>query len=492
MIHRWRTFLIATALFLVPMAAWALASPIGSVPDEPSHAIRAAAVVRGQLTPPPWEENTALGTAEVPRYIAHLHERTCYVFQPSTSAGCVIPVSGDPDELVTTGTSATANTPVYYALVGWPTLFLSGDVAIYAMRMVSALLCALALGIAVMQLSSLERSRWPLIGLVAAATPMVLYLAGAVNPNGLEAASSAGLFATLLAAFRSDAPARLTWERVGLVAILVALLANTRSIALLWVLVILAAALLLGERGVIVRLLRTRPAWVLIAGSAAIALVSALAYVLPKGYDPVLADVRVSPIAAFVSVLGRTFEFGAAFIGEFGWLDTPSPAYTALVWSAAIVALVLGAAVLSARVQRATAIGLLAVVLVGPAVIQAVIAPTVGIIWQGRYSLALFVVLMIGAGVALGDRFGDGLAQPARRILQSMLVLLAIGQVFSFVWVLRRYTVGAEGPVTTMLLSPEWQPPLGWIPLTLVLALAIAAATAFAWRLTTDRPAVTA
>src|SRR4051812_20391801 len=42
--RRWLTFLVAFVALLLPMVLWALASPIGSVPDEPSHAIRAAAV----------------------------------------------------------------------------------------------------------------------------------------------------------------------------------------------------------------------------------------------------------------------------------------------------------------------------------------------------------------------------------------------------------------------------------------------------------------
>ena len=46
---RWRTFGVAFLAIFLPMLLWALASPLMSVPDEPSHAIRAAAVVRGEV-----------------------------------------------------------------------------------------------------------------------------------------------------------------------------------------------------------------------------------------------------------------------------------------------------------------------------------------------------------------------------------------------------------------------------------------------------------
>ena len=44
-----RVWIVAFLAFFSLTAAWALASPLTAVPDEPSHMIKAAATVRGQL-----------------------------------------------------------------------------------------------------------------------------------------------------------------------------------------------------------------------------------------------------------------------------------------------------------------------------------------------------------------------------------------------------------------------------------------------------------
>lgn len=98
-VGRWRRFAVAFALLLVPMLLWALASPLGSVPDEPSHAIRAAAVVRGQIVTPPWAENSSLARSIVPRYVAHMIQLTCYAGRPEITPVCEFPLVGDPDSL---------------------------------------------------------------------------------------------------------------------------------------------------------------------------------------------------------------------------------------------------------------------------------------------------------------------------------------------------------------------------------------------------------
>ena len=49
--HAWLgSWPVLVVLFTLPGVAWALASPLFSAPDEPSHAIKAVALWSGQLT----------------------------------------------------------------------------------------------------------------------------------------------------------------------------------------------------------------------------------------------------------------------------------------------------------------------------------------------------------------------------------------------------------------------------------------------------------
>ena len=114
--------------------------------------------------------------AHVPAAIAHSHFRTCFAFEPNVSADCAVPFTGDPTEIVESGTSAGVNSPVYYAIVGLPSLFLTGDPALYGMRVVNAVLCAALLAVMIMQLRTLPSSRWAIVASTVAVTPMVLFL----------------------------------------------------------------------------------------------------------------------------------------------------------------------------------------------------------------------------------------------------------------------------------------------------------------------------
>ncbi|MDJ0324896.1 DUF2142 domain-containing protein [Cryobacterium sp. PH31-AA6] len=477
-------FVVAFAALLAPMLLWALASPLMSVPDEPSHAIRAAAVVRGQIASIPWEKNPALTRADVPKYVAHAHELTCYAFRPDISAGCMRPVQGNPIETVTTGTSAGLNSPVYYALVGLPTLVIQGTPALYAMRGVNAVLCAAALAIMIMQLLQLPRSRWVLLTTFVSVTPMVLYLGGSMNPNGLEIAAAGALFATLVVTARTRASRRILWERAALVAVSAGLLMSTRSIALLWVLIIIGVALLFADRRVVLDLLRSSAAWVAIAVSAIAGALTVLWYLTPSTFaEQPNAGVGTTPTVEFFTMFFRTLDFSDGLVGFFGWVDTPSPAFSVIVWSFAVVGALVAAVAWGSRRGRLAVLVLALVMVLVPALTQTILISTVGNIWQGRYMLAMFVCLMVVAGLAIDDSDqAPTVSIQLRRFTIAALVLVSTGQVFSFVSTLRRYVVSVNGDIEALFNTPQWQPPLGWIALMVLLALSVAAAAVLTYR----------
>jgi hypothetical protein len=471
--HRWRVFSIAFFVLLAPMLLWSLATPLGAVPDEPAHAIRAAAVVRGQITSGPWSQDPRLAEANVPNYVRHMGALTCYAFHPEISAGCMRPVTGDPNEIVSAGTSAAVNSPAYYAIVGLPTLVMHGTPALYAMRGVSAVLCAAALAIMIMMLLQLPRWRWALVATTVGVTPMVLFLCGAINPNGLEIASAGALLATLTVIFRLPSSGWILWERAALVVLSSGLLESTRSIALLWVLVTIVASLLLADMSIVRALLHKPATWVSLGLSAVISVVTVVWYAHPPQLAAqVFAGTNTNPAVAFVNMLIGTFDYSSGYVGLFGWVDTPSPLFSTIVWSAAIVALLVSVFIWGSRRGRFAVLGLSIVMVLVPPIAQALVISQMGYIWQGRYMLAMLVCLVVACGIAIDDTTGEALVLPLRRVLAIGLTLLVIGQIFSFWWALRRYVVSVNGGIRDMLVAAQWQPPLGWITLTVLLAIA--------------------
>ncbi|MGO4782157.1 DUF2142 domain-containing protein [Cryobacterium sp. W22_MBD10_FK3] len=466
------------------MLLWALASPMMSVPDEDMHAIRASAVAHGQFASVPWDQDPSLARAEVPRYVAHAHDLICYKFRPDISAGCVRPVQGNPTDIVVTGTSAGMNSPVYYAVVGLPTLVMDGTAALYAMRAMSAVLSAAALAVMIMQLMQLARFRWTMVATAVATTPMVLYLGGSINPNGVEVASAGALFATLVLTMSTPAPPRLLWERAALVVLSAGALLSTRSIALLWVLIIVGAALAFANSSVLAGLLRKPATWAAMGACAVFGGLTVAWYLgLATFVQRPIGSVDVSPTIEFFTMLLRTFDFSDGLIGFFGWVDTPSPSFSVVVFSFGIVAVLVAALAWGSRRGKIAVSCLALVMVLVPAITHAVLVSSLGSIWQGRYMLAIMMCLLVASGLAIDD--ADLKPQSSaglKRFVTILLVLLSIGHVFSFVSTLRRYMVTVYGGIEAMFTSPQWQPPLGWLVLTALFAAAVTVAAVLAYR----------
>ncbi|WP_350347316.1 DUF2142 domain-containing protein [Agromyces sp. G08B096] len=482
----WSVFGAVFALFSLLMGIWALASPLMAVPDEPAHAIRAAAVVRGQFIAGASPDQPWQAEVTVPRFVAHTGSLTCFAFDPTKSAACQTPLDGDQDELVPAPTSANVNSPAYYAIVGLPTLVLSGDVAIYAMRLVNAVLVAALMGFTAMALSMARWARWSLLAFAVSATPMLLFLGGSINPNAAEIASAMAVFAALVAVLTAPMSDRRLWALTAVTIGSVWMLVNTRSIALLWLVVVVSAALVLGRPGVVRRVLRRPAAWVALAASFAVSLAAFAWYTKPQidapaGSAPDYPLMGAPFFTGFQLMLEQTFDLFSGWVGIFGWLDTAAPGWAQGVWAILLTTPVLGAIAFGSGRARIATILLVAAAFLIPPIAQGVLITDYGLIWQARYAMAVYCCMVICAGIAL-----DGIRQdaplPSRgRIGTVALVLAAFGQLVTFVWVLRRYVVGTGG-WADMLLRPEWQPPLGWLTLTVAFAAVLAAGVVFASR----------
>lgn len=489
---RWRPFWISFPVLLALMMLWGLASPLMSSPDEPAHAIRAAAVARGDLTGTLSTRLPGTSEVEVPRFIADSMHLTCYRNQSMVPASCQPALPSDPDRLVTGYTTATLNTPVFYVLTGIPTLFTDGTKTFYAMRAIVALICSALLAVMFAALWALPRRRWTTLAAVVSVTPMVLFLSGTVNPNAVEVAAAAATLALLLQILRSETPGWVLWERILLLVVAVFLLVNTRSLSLFWLVIVAGVAFLLADTDRLRSVFRRPAAWVGVAGIG-LASVSALWWFLvPKGLTQEFTSAGVgSPWGeAFLTMIDRTWEFATAWIGVFGWIDTPAPGITIAAWTIAIGGLVAGAALFAGWRVRVALIVVAGTLLLLPPIVQASLAGDWGYVWQGRYTLALVPVLLIVSGLGLDDRFGDRRDWRVDRVVLALVILLGIGHLAAFLWALKRYTVGIAWNRTwvDMLLRPEWQPPLGWVSLAVGFTAVLAAGVVVLYRSGLVRP----
>jgi len=447
------------------MVCWALATPLFGVPDEPTQVVKAAAVARGELI-----GTTLSGPYTGVRVPASLvgTRYGCFVFQPLAPASCQ-PAAGGGTRVVDASTYVGRYPPLYYALVGWPSLFTDGDLAIYLMRIMTALLAAFFVAGAFRSAAASSRARWLLVALAAVVTPYVLYFGGTVNASGLEMATAICAWTTGLVLFGEP---RLRRDRRLLVRFTLALgtLVEVRGLGLFFGAVVVVVLLgLFGYR----RLMepfgdRTgRLAAALVGVSAAFS----GAWIVFVGGLALLGGQRVaanSSVGAIVSLsLHRFGQDLVEMVGMFGWWNSTYLSRGAyLIWfTVALAGVLIGLAF--ARGRRCAVAAALVVFSVGfPVVLVSSLGGGMGIVGQGRYWLPLVAGAILVTACVTRPPSPRGVTAAS-----AVVSLLLLGvQIFAFPYVLDRYRFGVGAP----RVGSPWSPPGGALLLVVVyVALAL-------------------
>ena len=491
-----RTFLLVFLGFFLVFGAWAFAAPFDGPPDEVQHVIRAAGVVSGQIAPAPVAVIDGAGNRGMRAYqrvpVGLLDHASCWGFNPHTSAACQPPLSGGPVGNVPT--SAGRYNPLYYAMVGLPVRLWPGWGGLVLSRLISAALSAALLAWAFMVLLRWSRYGLMFAGLIAAATPMLAHLAGAVNPNGLEIAAGIGLFSAGIPLFLGPsrgprAPA------IWLFGVSAVLLGTLRSLGPAWLFFGLVMLLPVPQfralAGGLVRQPRAylRGQWrrfgafvrrywpqrlirnwaIAIAASTVLSLLWIIVMKTGQLVAPAPGLTHYSLAgAAMRYIIGWGNTYLEGMVGVAGWFDIsmPSPfywAYIAFAGSVVVFALAVGG---WATRWRFFVLFVGGVVL--PGVMQVAEANTVGFIIGGRYMLPLLAAMpLLGAFIVERDVLNARQSQSMVRLLllallPAHLVLLVFGMI--------RWQSGAQ----FTHLNPfggNWHPPTGSVvPLVLMIA----------------------
>lgn len=460
---------VLIALFWLPGIVWSLASPLFSVPDEASHVVRAVGIWHGQIV----EEDAIVQVPAIWGQAAPQLE--CYAFKPTTTADCAPPFAGS-DETADVFTTANRYPPLFYVAVGWAGRVSAGPLGVHLMRITGALLCAAMLAASVRALSRIIDPRLALAGTLVAATPMVLFLAGSVNSNGLEACAAIAVWSTLLTVLRwgdrHNGPIpRPLIVQLALVASVLALVRPV-SPAFLGVIGILTCASV--PFGWVLRTLRDRA--VLVAGAVAVVVsLAAGAYVTSTGAMAATIGFPIGDRNPLLAIVGQTSDYVEGMVGIFGWLDTRPPLFTLLVWLGVVfglLALALGLGSLRSVLSLGATV---AATLVLPIAAQLPSAATSGLPWQGRYTLPIAVGIPLLAVVVIDGQRALA-AQLVARVSAGVVLLTGAASVAAVFWALRRYVTGITGSLD--ISGGSWQPPGGSVLLVAAMVLFVAATLA--------------
>jgi hypothetical protein len=454
------SFTLGTLVIFGLMSAWSVSMPVYSGPDEASQVTHAAALVRGQLIgalPSGWENPFSI--VSVPGTLGNgLVLMHCYKDEPNVPASCAagVKLSSNPTNSLT---YSGRYPPLYYAVTGLPTLVVDSTLAVIWMRLVGALMCSVLLGLAYMAMTVWSRSRILPAGFLCALTPAAIYMGAMVNPNGLEIAAAICLWCAglILALEHARNPPR------GLVVLLAAsgcVLTFTRGLSPLWSLLALVAVVVIMGTEKTWRLLTSRrdvqwAALVLVASEILAAiwiLVAHSLWLLPNGPQ---VPANATELQVISQAFGQTWIWLRQMVGVLGWLDTSLPVWTYGAWAVATITLVAIGLRTGQRRTSVVLIGIMSLSFILPAVLELHNARIVHLVWQGRYTLPLAVGIPLLAAASAGIRAGrnDRLRVNITRIL---LVLLGLAGMLGYFEALRRYAVGASGPID--FLHGPWHP----------------------------------
>ncbi len=482
--ERRRWFSLAT-LLLLAIAAWSLSSPLFSYPDEPAHVIRAESVVRGQI------EGKYVGYHQGPNVYPYYAVDVPGVLSDASDHGiCLAFLVGEPASVCSSSLTGPSHPvelttyvgsypPLYYLLVGVPTLAWPGELGIFLMRLLGGAISAAFLASAFLSALGARRGRVAALGVLAAITPTALYVSSGVSPAGMEISSAASLWAAGLVLVVTDAKEqtpRLV-RRAGLAAVV---LVWTRALSPLWLACILATLLVLSDRNHR-RSLRGRTdlrAWSAAIGAST---AGALVWDLAAGGFQVLGKAE-SPQKSNLTLLGEAFGHTWLWLqgafGDFGLVDHDKSPTLLLVLCFAVVGILLVCGLrVATRRQAEVLIGLIAFAFILPVLITFADDREYGVIWQGRYGLPLAAGITLLAALLLANSERSE-AVWFDRYVWVAYVALSLANVIGLLTTLHRFVDGSNGPLD--FVGGRWQPPVNAVVL---IAVFVTAQALLSWTL---------
>jgi hypothetical protein len=188
---------------------------------------------------------------------------------------------------------------------------------------------------------------------------------------------------------------------------------------------------------------------------------------VPIGFRPTLSTDEL-----WRETVGRTGRFYLEMLGNLGWLDTKLPGISYLLLTVALGALVLLAVAIGTRRYVVAMLVAMAITVVTPILLEAWQYHDYGLYWQGRYTLPIAVGVPLLAVFALQS----DAARPLNCgwFVPTVGGMLVAAQVPAFYQALRRWSVGADGPVLFWL-HPDWTSIVPQFLLIIVYAVAYVA-----------------
>lgn len=451
--HAWVWAMVALVPFVL---LWSLTNPLFASPDEPAHMARAQAFAHLDFSPP-------YRTDGLP-----MESQTCFTFNGTIAADCADLTWGpDPSQV---RTKTRDYPPLFHAVAGVPSIFVSGQGGAYTMRVWMALICCGLIAWGTSLVISVARSRWMIAGMAMALTPMAVFVSSTVNPSGITVGLATVAVGALAARFVGGDRSRAT--EAALAAGMTGLVLVRRDGAAMAGAVGLASVPWWWTATARWRAKWRDRRWSARDAVVGLVVIAAIALVVVQWVGPAVHRFATNreiggdgSVWQGVGVLRTYFEH---VIGTFGWVDTfvGPEVYTIAIGLAIFTALVALAS--GSRSHVATTSASIAMLFVVPIAFGAFRFPY----FQGRYLLPVWILAVMAAASTI-----DRSSLPStfvRRSADFVLVMWLGVHTIAFVQNSRRYSVGNSGS-WNLLGDVAWEPPITNEVVAIWLVVSIAA-----------------
>jgi hypothetical protein len=503
---------------LALIVAWSLASPVGASPDEPAHISYAWATVTGQtlfgerLVSIPNRQavngqmvtlpgSLTVNSVRVPQKLLQYPSPSCYAFKPEQPVVQCSPIPSDTMANVTVTSNMSRYPPLFYGFEGSvmraaTSVGLSGPRVLYSARLAAGILSWLAAAFGIFLLSRRFPARVVLLATLLGLPATAWFLAGSINPSGLEI-SAAFLLAAAVLSVRIDCAVGVR-SRAAVLAVPLGtlLLAWTRPLSWVWASLILGLLLLptprrtdeprtqrlplrqLGTTATVatILLLVTSVAWFDYAIQ-----IRSTTQAGSNDWDGLDVPERI------ILLLFHTGTLVSDQVGNFGWLDTPLPSLAVFVWLA-----IAGMTAAAWGMGRNSLVPRWSVgVVLGVGYLAALLDEYRGAWgWQGRYLLPVTAAVCVFAipGIAQGLERWRASERAVSWVLMALMALNAL----SVIWFLFRNAYGVRDwparlpSVPFPLAKPVWSPPTGISGVLALVMLALACGVLAVWSFRPD------
>lgn len=330
-----RAWLVAFLGFFLLGAAWSFAAPYDGPPDELEHVVRAYGLMSGQLSDKMIVAPQGLIAKNAG--CARWHHDASYACNP-------MPGTSPGDYGLQSHKSSTYSyPPFYYYVVGLPIKLMPDMRGIIVARLLTDAMMSAVLAACVAVAGRLRAARWMLPAMIVAATPVMINLAGAVNPAGPEIAFGFGLSVAIIALVDLREVSRGVAVLTGVCA---TGLAVTRGFGLGW----FAAIFAVGALGLTKEHARVlwRSRELRIAGAVtAVGVLAALWWHFTHATALIAAGTQTIKLTnnqlIAMELWDRSSFYTVGLVSQTSYGDVPVPPFINYVWFGAAGLLILGA-----------------------------------------------------------------------------------------------------------------------------------------------------